>query len=158
FVRIEVESALERDLPVIPILIDRTRMPGEADLPPSLARLAYRNAIELDQGRDFHPHVDRLIRGIERLLQRANLATAAPPRQPGPPPPHPMREFTNWIGMKLILIPAGEFLMGSDESDPDAPDDEFLDKAAGRKEKHRVRIPQPFYLGIHEVTRAQFRR
>jgi formylglycine-generating enzyme required for sulfatase activity len=158
FVRIEVESALERDLPVIPILIDRTRMPGEADLPASLARLAYRNAIELDQGRDFHPHVDRLIRGIERLLQRANLATAAPPRQPEPPAPQPMREFTNSIGMKLILIPAGEFLMGSDSSDPDASDDEFLDKAAGRKEKHRVRITQPFYLGIHEVTRGQFRR
>ncbi|MFI5458519.1 MAG: toll/interleukin-1 receptor domain-containing protein [Isosphaerales bacterium] len=55
FVRIELESALHRNLPVIPILIDRARMPGEADLPPSLAPLAYRNAIDLDQGRDFHP-------------------------------------------------------------------------------------------------------
>jgi formylglycine-generating enzyme required for sulfatase activity len=85
FVRIEIESALERNLPVIPILIDRARMPGEADLPPSLAPLAYRNAIEVDQGRDFHPHVDRLIRGIERLLQQADLAAAAPPRQPEKP-------------------------------------------------------------------------
>src|SRR5262249_34016142 len=49
FVRIEIESALERNLPVIPILIDRAEMPGEADLPPSLARLAYRNAMDLDQ-------------------------------------------------------------------------------------------------------------
>ena len=83
FVRIEIESALERNLPVIPILIDRAQMPGEADLPPSLARLAYRNAIDLDQGRDFHHHVDRLIKGIERLLRQPNRATAAPPgRQP----------------------------------------------------------------------------
>jgi len=37
FVRIELESALNRNLPVIPILIDHARMPGEADLPPSLA-------------------------------------------------------------------------------------------------------------------------
>jgi TIR domain len=64
FVRIEVESALERNLPVVPILIDRAPMPAETDLPPSLARLPYRNALELDQGRDFHPHVDRLIEGI----------------------------------------------------------------------------------------------
>jgi formylglycine-generating enzyme required for sulfatase activity len=69
-----------------------------------------------------------------------------------------MREFTNSIGMKLTLIPDDEFLMGSDESDPNARDEEFLDKAAGRKEKHRVRITQPFYLGVHEVTRGQFRR
>src|SRR5437763_16925852 len=67
---------------VVPILIDRARMPGEADLPPSLARLAYRNAIDLDQGRDFHHHVDRLIKGIERLLQQPNRAIAAPPGQP----------------------------------------------------------------------------
>jgi formylglycine-generating enzyme required for sulfatase activity len=158
FFRIEIEVALQREIPVIPVLIDRARMPGEADLPPSLAGLAYRNAIEVDQGRDFHPHVDRLIRGIERLLQQANPAGAAPPRKPEPPSPHPTREFTNSIGMKLTLIPAGEFLMGSDESDPDAFDDEFLDKAAGRREKHRVRITQPFYLGVTEVTRGQFRR
>ena len=68
------------------------------------------------------------------------------------------RSLTNSIGMKLTLIKAGEFMMGSDATDPDAYDDEFVDKAAGRKEKHRVRITRPFYLGIHEVTRGQFRR
>ncbi len=70
FVRIELESALNRSLPVIPILIDHAMMPGEADLPASLARLAFRNAIDVDQGRDFHPHVDRLIRGIEFHFQK----------------------------------------------------------------------------------------
>ena len=45
-------------------------MPTEADLPPSLAGLTYRNAIEVDQGRDFHPHVDRLVRGIELHFQQ----------------------------------------------------------------------------------------
>ena len=41
--------------------------------------------------------------------------------------------------MKLVLIPAGEFLMGSPDSDKDAEDDE--------KPPHRVRITRPFYLG-----------
>jgi formylglycine-generating enzyme required for sulfatase activity len=163
FVRIEIEAALERDLPVIPILIDRAEMPGEADLPTSLARLAYRNAIEVDPGRDFHHHVDRLIKGIERLFQHSPRATAAPPAarekplehvppspEPQPPSSQPMSEWTNSIGMKLKLIPAGEFLMGSPESDPQASNDE--------KPQHRVRISQPFYLGTHPVTRGQFHR
>jgi sulfatase modifying factor 1 len=71
FVRIELEAALKRDLPVIPILIDRAPMPAPQELPPSLASLAFRNALVVDQGQDFHPHVDRLIKGIERLKAKS---------------------------------------------------------------------------------------
>jgi len=66
--------------------------------------------------------------------------------------------IVNSIGMKLTLIHAGEFMMGSDAAARDAFDDEFLDNAAGKKEKHRVRITRPFHLGMTEVTRGQFRR
>jgi formylglycine-generating enzyme required for sulfatase activity len=245
FVRIEIEAALERKLPVIPILIDHARMPGETDLPPSLALLAYRNALDLGPGRDFHHNLDRLINGIERLLQRPNPATAAPPAQPEipakiipvvrerervgkpdpvdagqqpkppaalefppiemppiesirlpstadprrqqktnkkaespspsvageskpatsttrvpspepappsrktqPPSPQPTREWTNSIGIKFALIPAGTFLMGSTDADEDAWYDE--------KPQHEVRITRPFYLGVHEVTQGQY--
>ena len=58
--------------------------------------------------------------------------------------------LTNTIGMKLILIPADEFLMGSPDMNHDADSDE--------KPRHRVRISRPFYLGIHQVTRGQFRQ
>ena len=61
--------------------------------------------------------------------------------------------ITNTLGMKLNLIPAGEFAMGSDETDPDAGGDE---KVAGKK--HRVQITRPFYLGTTEVTVGQFRQ
>jgi formylglycine-generating enzyme required for sulfatase activity len=50
--------------------------------------------------------------------------------------------------MEFVLIPAGEFDMGSPASDKDANPDE--------KPQHRVRILQPFYLGITEVTLGQF--
>ncbi len=53
-------------------------------------------------------------------------------------------------GIQLKLIPAGQFLMGSAPGDKDASDDE--------KPWHWVRITQPFYLGVTEVTRGQFRR
>ena len=62
----------------------------------------------------------------------------------------PSKLITNSIGMKLTLIPAGTFLMGSPDSDKNAHDDE--------KPQHRVRITRPFYLGVYEVTRGQFRR
>jgi len=58
-------------------------------------------------------------------------------------------EITNSIGMKLKLIPAaGEFMMGSPESD-----DESLSL---EKPQHKVRITKPFYLGVYEVTQAEY--
>ena len=56
--------------------------------------------------------------------------------------------MTNSIGMDLVLIPAGQFMMGSPDSDPDAYDDE--------KPLHRVTISQSFYVGQHPVTQAQW--
>jgi len=61
--------------------------------------------------------------------------------------------ITNSLGMKLKLIPDGEFDMGSDASDPDAKDDE---KVNGQK--HHVRITRAFYQGTTEVTVGQFRQ
>lgn len=66
-VRIEIEAALARNLPVIPVLVGRMAMPREEELPPSLRPLVHRNACRLDLGPDFHVHVDRLIRGLEQL-------------------------------------------------------------------------------------------
>ena len=60
----------------------------------------------------------------------------------------PARVVTNSIGMKLTRIPAGEFFMGSADSDPGAREDE--------KPQHRVRISKPFYMGVYEVTQAEF--
>ena len=59
-------------------------------------------------------------------------------------------EIVNSLGMKLVLIRAGNFRMGSPDSDKDARADE--------KPQHRVRIKNPFYLGKFEVTRGEFRK
>jgi formylglycine-generating enzyme required for sulfatase activity len=87
------------------------------------------------------------------LLGRSGRVTLVDLARDGNP-----RTITNSIGMTLNLIQPRKFLMGSDATDPDGYYPEFLDNAAGRKEKHLVRITKPFYLGIHEVTRGQFRR
>lgn len=68
-VRVELEAALERHLPVIPALVHGARMPRADELPPSLRDLAFYNAANVDAGRDFHPHLDRLIRSINGLVK-----------------------------------------------------------------------------------------
>jgi len=74
---------------------------------------------------------------------------------------------TNSIGMKLTLIPPGEFMMGSTEEQmrQDVEDAKggkwYVGVASGRSIElppHRVRITKPFYMGSTEVTVGQFRQ
>ena len=57
-------------------------------------------------------------------------------------------EINNGIGMKLELVPPGEFEMGSPDADKETRNDE--------KPQHRVRITRPFYLGKYPVTQEQW--
>ena len=60
-----------------------------------------------------------------------------------PEVPELAKEFTNSIGMRFVLIPPGEFMMGSN-------------KANDEKPPHLVRITRPFYLGVFPVTQAEY--
>jgi hypothetical protein len=79
-VRSEVEAALARNMPLIPVLVDGARMPTSAELPASFNAFAFLNAAEVATGRDFHPHLDRLIAAIDRTVPAAASAGAAKPR------------------------------------------------------------------------------
>ena len=63
--------------------------------------------------------------------------------------PSALGEQTNTIGMKFILIPPGEFVMGSPESEKGRQENEIA---------HPVRITKPFWLGVYEVTQTQYER
>ena len=70
-------------------------------------------------------------------------------------------EYENSIGMKFVLIPPGEFDMGTTEEEVALELEEALagwniEGFPGKATKHRVCITQPFYLGIHEVTQGQW--
>ena len=56
---------------------------------------------------------------------------------------------TNSIGMKLAFIPAGTFRMGSPAGEAERDDEEL---------QHDVTITKPFYMGVTEVTQAQFQK
>ena len=73
---------------------------------------------------------------------------AAPP----PPKPQPVavraNVITNSLGMQLVPIEPGEFLMGSPANEPLGNAMEEL--------IHPVEITRPFLIGAHEVTQAQY--
>ena len=73
-VRIEIETALEGGIPVVPVLVDGASMPGEDQLPDTFKDFAFINAAVVDIGRDFRQHMDRLIRAIDGILTRPKLS------------------------------------------------------------------------------------
>ncbi|HZK90339.1 MAG TPA: toll/interleukin-1 receptor domain-containing protein [Stellaceae bacterium] len=69
-VRLEIETALRKDKPLIPVLVSRAAMPRPDQLPESVQDFAYRNAVRIDAGQDFDHHIGRLVRAMERLLEK----------------------------------------------------------------------------------------
>ena len=65
FVRIEIEAALKRGIPVIPVPVGKAKEPAEAELPTNIKDLHYRNSSEVRSGTSFEGHIQRLIDGIE---------------------------------------------------------------------------------------------
>jgi hypothetical protein len=64
FVRVEIAAALHRDIPVIPILLDGTKIPRADRLPADLSGLSRRHGLDLRQA-SFHSDVGRLIRELK---------------------------------------------------------------------------------------------
>src|SRR5262245_7900283 len=64
FVRIEIAAALQRDIPVIPILLDGARMPRASQLPDDLRELASRNGLDVRHA-SFHTDMEKLIHGLK---------------------------------------------------------------------------------------------
>ncbi len=68
--------------------------------------------------------------------------------EPKPPPKELAVDLGRGVKLEMVLIPAGEFLMGSPDADKNASNVE--------KPQHRVRITRPFCLGKYVVTQQQW--
>jgi hypothetical protein len=102
FVRLEIATALARNIRVIPVLVQDAPMPRVTDLPDDLKQLNRRNALQISDTR-FNHDVGQLIMVLERVLGAAPSASpstgprgAVPPGQrdaaervPKPPTPLP---------------------------------------------------------------------
>jgi tetratricopeptide (TPR) repeat protein len=100
FVRLEIEAALTRNVRVIPILVDGARIPHADDLPPSLAGLVRRQALELSPAR-FDFDTSRLLKVLDRTLAEvrseqdsaAASARAAKAPEQSATPRHPAQAY-----------------------------------------------------------------
>ena len=77
FVRFEIETALLRGIPVIPLLIQGATMPAAPQLPTVLHELAYRNALPIRADPDFHKDVDRLVRHLKNSSESQGAVSSA---------------------------------------------------------------------------------
>jgi len=67
FVRLETAAALKRDIPVVPVLVAKARMPRPEQLPDDLKELAYRNGVELTHAR-WDTDVQVLVKALQRYM------------------------------------------------------------------------------------------
>jgi len=150
-------------VPIIPVLVGLARMPQPAQLLASLNNFAFLNPAPVDTGRDFHQHMERLIRSIDQIVpdrHATSLATSAS-REEAATPAAPatadrrgdadIPDFTVFrdapYAPELVVIPAGEFMMGS--TDAGHPDE---------RPQHRVTIARHFAIGRYPVTFDEYDR
>jgi formylglycine-generating enzyme required for sulfatase activity len=164
FVRLEVETALSNAIPIIPVLVGAARMPQPAQLPESLKNFAFLNAAPVDTGRDFHQHIERLIRGIDQMPDRREVSPATTGSRDQVAstvtPASASRDADTEIAdlsvfrdapfaPELVVLRAGEFMMGSAEEEA-----RFDDEGP----QHPVTIGQQFAIGRYPVTFDEYDR
>jgi len=98
-----------------------------------------------------------VIDGAEEKAAPENAKEAAAAGQ------EPPAEITDSIGMKLKLIPAGEFMMGSAKSPQEIVQmfklsERHVKSLKDEHPQHTVRITKPFYLGVYEVTQTEYEK
>ncbi|MGB7257227.1 MAG: toll/interleukin-1 receptor domain-containing protein [Pseudolabrys sp.] len=113
-VRIEIETALQGQIPLIPVLVNGARMPEAGDIPDTLKDFAFLNAAEVDTGRDFHQHMDRLIQAIDGIIVKKSGSVPLPPGAPRTSAAEPAapRKSASWVPMAAaaaVLLVGGGF-------------------------------------------------
>ena len=110
FVRLELASALRRDIPVIPILVRGAKMPRAEQLPEDLKELAFRNALELTHARwksdvqvlvqALRPHID--LPGGHVPVAAGHAAQPAKPSGSSPVPPARSATVGTMTGIQMV--------------------------------------------------------
>lgn len=163
FLRLEIEAALRRNIPVIPILTDAATMPAEKDLPESLRPFAFRNASELRSGSDLRIHLERLLSGLEAHFQKTlvqeKLDPPAAKSLPSPVPPQ-SQPLPTAAKAPAANIPRANFQTANTPSDaapiPKKPQARFNFERSPKQSMLEVLVRGAFLLYWTKTTAAKF--
>lgn len=118
YVHLETASALKRDIPVVPVLVQGASMPTAEQLPDSLKDLTYRNSVELTHAR-WKSDVEVLIKALEPIVKRIPQAPSgeSSPRQSS----WASSRKTAIAGVAVLVLLAGGYALfrGSKPNPPD---------------------------------------
>lgn len=139
FVRIEIESALKRQIPVIPVLVRGASIPPAEQLPKSLQELPYRHGLPVRSGPDFHKDMNRLIASLTQQIRGLSEAqskpdTLAKPVQEKTKPSAPDQP------VDMVKVPKGPFLYGDSKTRETIDHDYWIDQYPVTNKKYRVFI------------------
>lgn len=104
FVRLETAAALQRDIPVIPVLVQGASAPRSDQLPNDLKELAYRNAIELTHPR-WDSDVQLLIKALRPYASKTSPRAGEPDRRTAGASSSEVSPVRNkWNGARSIAL------------------------------------------------------
>jgi formylglycine-generating enzyme required for sulfatase activity len=139
FVRVEIESALKREIPVIPVLVQGAAIPKAERLPASIQDLSYRNGIAVRPDPDFHKDMDRLIAKLKQPVQ--GLAEFKIERgTPSKPASSKIRLVSPALPVDMVKVPKGPFLYGEEKTRETIDHDYWIDKYPVTNEKYEAFI------------------
>jgi formylglycine-generating enzyme required for sulfatase activity len=160
FVHIEIATALTRKIRVIPALVDGASMPKESALPAPLKALTRRQAIRLSHDR-FNADGQGLVKALQESLdgKKATAASSDPALRVRPGYGESFRDGDASWAPEMVVVPAGSFLMGTEQAEIDAHCKKYTAIAEYLRQEgpqHRVTIAKPFAIGRFPVTRGEF--
>ena len=139
FVRIEIESALKRRIPVIPLLVQGAKIPEAARLPVSIQDLSFRNGIVVRPDPDFHKDMDRLIAHLKQPVQGLSEPQTKLDRQSHPVSKE-MRQIVTTAPVDMVRVPKGPFLYGDEKTHEVIDHDYWIDRYPVTNERYRAFI------------------
>ncbi len=105
FVRLETAHALQRDIPVIPVLVHGAKMPVPEQLPDDLRDLHFRNCCEVTHAR-WNSDVQLLIKALAAFVEPPQPIETPHQTEMPPPLPKPAQHRAIWIAAAAVILVA----------------------------------------------------
>ena len=112
YLRLEIASALRRDIPVVPVLVRGARMPRADQLPADMQELAYRNAVELTHAR-WRSDLQVLVDALKPYFDAADEVNLTRPAVSGASTLATQAELIERVSRELAIYigPIAEFVV-----------------------------------------------